>query len=59
MSNYGTYEGVEELRQQAKEDLDGCILAILNHDLKKNIDKGVLLHPDSIFARNQLILKQK
>ncbi len=51
------YEGVEELREQVKEDLDDCMLAILNHDLKKNINKGVLLHPDSIFARNQLILK--
>jgi len=49
------YEGIEDLRKLAIEDIDKCTLVILDHTIKKNIDKGVLIHPDGIFARNQLL----
>jgi predicted HD superfamily hydrolase involved in NAD metabolism len=49
------YESVEELRKLAMEDIDKCTLIILDYTIKKNIDKGVLVHPDGIFARNQLL----
>lgn len=49
------YEGVEDLRELAMQDIDKCTFVILNQTIKKNIDKGVLLHPDGIFARNQLL----
>ena len=49
------YEGVEELRKLAMQDIDQCTLVILDYTIKKNIDKGVLIHPDGIFARNQLL----
>lgn len=49
------YEGVENLRKLAMEDIDKCTLVILDYTIKKNIDKGVLIHPDGIFARNQLL----
>ena len=49
------YEGVENLRKLAMENIDKCTLVILDHTIKKNIDKGVLIHPDGIFARNQLL----
>lgn len=50
-----SYDGVEELRELAMQDIDKCALVILNQTIKKNIDKGVLIHPDGIFARNQLL----
>ncbi len=49
------YEGVEELRKLAMQNIDKCTLVILDYTIKKNIDKGVLIHPDGIFARNQLL----
>lgn len=49
------YEGVEELRELAMQDIDKCTLVILDQTIKKNIDKGALIHPDGIFARNQLL----
>lgn len=49
------YEGVESLRKLAMQDIDKCTLVILDYTIKKNIDKGVLIHPDGIFARNQLL----
>lgn len=53
-----SYEGVEELRKLAKEDIDSSILIMLEHAINKNIDKGVLIHPDGIIARNQIILER-
>lgn len=53
------YNGVQELRQLAMEDIDACTLTILNLTIKKNIDKGVFIHPDGIFARNQLLALKK
>lgn len=50
------YEGVEELRKLAMQDIDTCVLSLLDYAIKKNINKGVLLHPDSILARNQFVL---
>ncbi len=51
------YEQVENLRQLALEDLDKTMLTILDFTTKENIDKGKLLHPDGINARNALLLK--
>ena len=53
------YEEVEELRKLAVEDIDECTLIILDKTIKKNIDKGVLIHPDGIFARNQMLVQKK
>lgn len=49
------YDGVEEIRQLAKKDINSCIIAILTHDIKKNLDKGTLIHLDSILTRNKLL----
>lgn len=53
-----SYEGVEEFRELSKQDIDKCILEMLDYAIKKNIDKGVLIHPDSIFTRNKLLLEK-
>lgn len=52
-----SYALVEEFRNIAEQDIDKCILEMLNYVIKKNIDKGVLIHPDSVYARNELLLK--
>ena len=50
------YEGVQELRKLAKSNIDACILEILNYTIKENIDKGKLVHPNSILTRNKLLI---
>lgn len=50
------YEGVDELRKIAKTSIDKCMLAILDYTIKENIDKGKLIHPNSILTRNSLLL---
>ena len=51
-----TYEGVENLREIAYKDIDRAILEYLNRTIIQNINKNVLIHPDSIATRNQLML---
>lgn len=53
------YDKVEGLRKIAKENIDDCTLSIIEYDLKKNIDSGKLIHPNSILARNKLLLGRK
>lgn len=52
-----TFEEVENLRALAMQNLEEAVLAILSYDIKKNIDKGKLLHLDSINTRNSILLK--
>jgi HD superfamily phosphohydrolase YqeK len=49
------FEGVETLRKIAMQNLDEAVLTILNYDIKKNIDKGRIIHIDSIHTRNHLL----
>lgn len=51
-----TFEEVESLRNLAMQNLEEAVLAILSYDIKKNIDKGKLLHLDSINTRNAILL---
>ena len=53
-----TYEGIEELRELAKKDIDKCIIKLLDNAIKSNINKEVLIHPDSVIARNALIIEK-
>jgi len=50
------FEGVSELRKLAFEDIDSAIIAALGQIAQKNIRLGTLIHPDSVHARNYLIL---
>lgn len=54
-----SYEKVYELREIARTNLDSCMLAILDYTIKENIDKGKLVHPDSVLTRNSLLLNLK
>ena len=40
------------------QNLDKAVLLILNHDIKKNIDNGKIIHPDSILTRNKILSEE-
>ena len=53
------YPGVEKLRQLAKEvPLDDMMLAGFSQSIQFVVAKGYLIHPDTVLARNELLLKK-
>lgn len=50
------YSDIEYIRKLAFQDLDEALLYILNFDIKKNIEQGRMIHPDSIFTRNAILV---
>ena len=54
------YPGVEELRRLAREaSLDEMTLAGLTRSIAFVLEKGHLIHPDTVLARNELLLAGK
>ncbi|QUH26758.1 bis(5'-nucleosyl)-tetraphosphatase (symmetrical) YqeK [Serpentinicella alkaliphila] len=51
------YKVVEGLRVLAKEDLDRAVLKTLDNTIKYVIDIEKPLHPNTFFARNELLVK--
>jgi len=49
------FHGVDKVRDLAYKDLDKAILISLDNTIKHILDKGVLIHPDTINARNFII----
>jgi len=49
--------GVEKLRKMAEKDLDRSVLIIIDKGLLYLINKGSLIHPISIEARNNILSK--
>ncbi|WP_432664247.1 bis(5'-nucleosyl)-tetraphosphatase (symmetrical) YqeK [Wukongibacter baidiensis] len=49
------FPGVDEIRNIAKYDLNRAVLMALDNSIKHVISKGLLIHHNSIFARNALI----
>ena len=47
------YEDLKTVRDLADEDLDKCILYILDYMLVDNVNKKKLIHPNSIKIRNK------
>lgn len=53
------YPGVDNLRQLAKEaSLDDMMLAGFSQSIQFVVAKGHLIHPDTVLARNELLLKK-
>ena len=53
------YPGVEELRRLAREaSLDEMTLAGLTRSVAFVLEKGQLIHPDTVLARNELLLEK-
>ncbi|MDD3766025.1 MAG: bis(5'-nucleosyl)-tetraphosphatase (symmetrical) YqeK [Eubacteriales bacterium] len=51
-----TYEGVEQLRRLAYSDLDGASLVALDYTINKLVASHRMLHPDTVNARNFLLM---
>ncbi|WP_432408930.1 bis(5'-nucleosyl)-tetraphosphatase (symmetrical) YqeK [Wukongibacter sp. M2B1] len=49
------FPGVEEIRNVSKHDLNKAVLMTLDNSIKHVISKGLLIHNNSILARNALI----
>ncbi len=49
------FDGVEELRALAYEDIDAAILLGIDFTLSELIEKGSMFHPDTVHARNKLL----
>lgn len=52
------FEGVEELRKQAYQDLDEAIITGLDYTISELLSEGKMFHPDTVHARNYLILQK-
>ena len=51
------YSGVEEVRAMAYEDIDKALVMSLNRTILQVLRRGNLLHPETIKARNYLIME--
>jgi len=51
------FEGVEEARKQVYKDMEKCIAVCCDSTIRYIIQKGWLLHPYIIDARNEAIMK--
>lgn len=51
------YPGVDTLRQIAEEDLDKAILKAFNNTIVYVISLDELLHPNTLYARNEILEK--
>lgn len=52
------FSGVNELRYLAYKDIDEAIIKGIDDTIKDLTDRGLMLHPDTIHARNSLIAKR-
>lgn len=53
------FPGVEWFREYAFKDLDRCLRLAMDHTIKYLVDKGKLIHLDTLRARNYLISIEK
>lgn len=51
------YEGIEDLRKLARSDIERAYLKALDHSIKYVVDKGQMIHPNSIESRNAILMK--
>lgn len=49
------FSGVEELRNDSKDDLDKAMLNALTHTIKYLLEKGCLIDINTVKARNYLL----
>lgn len=52
------FKSVELIRKKSFENLDKAVVMAMDNTIKYVIEKGGLIHPFTIFARNQLILRE-
>lgn len=49
------WQGVEEIRILAKENINQAVIGILDMTIQEKIEEKELIHPDSILARNSIL----
>jgi len=52
-----TFKDLEYVNNLADISLDEALIYIIDVSIMKNIEKGRLIHPDSIYLRNKLLKK--
>jgi len=50
--------GIEEVRKAATYDLDDAMLLALDRTIKYVVNRGALLHPDTVDARNSILMER-
>jgi len=53
------FPGVENIREWAYKDIDKAILLALESTIGYVIQRGMLLHPDTIYTRNYIIMSMQ
>lgn len=56
--NREQFDGLEELRSLTQHDLDRAMLFALEISIRSVLDRGLLLHPDTVGARNWMLLEK-
>ena len=56
---YRDFDGVENLRRLCNENLDLAFCEALGRSLKFNIEKGNIMHPNTLYAWNEMCIKNK
>lgn len=56
---YRNFEGVEEIRKLAFEDIDKSLILAMERTIIFLIEKNKLIHPNTVKARNYLIVELK
>jgi len=42
-----------------KQDIDSAMLELINQELNYLISKNLIIHPDTLFARNKILINRK
>lgn len=53
------FQGIDNLRMLAKQDLELAMIKAYEQSIEYLIDCGLLIHPDCVLGRNQLVAKRK
>ena len=53
------FDGVEALRKAAYENIDEAIITGIDYTISELLEAGRVFHPDTVYARNHLILQRQ
>lgn len=56
---YRDFDGLENLRKLCNEDLDLAFCEALRRSVVFNIEKGNIIHPNTLYAWNEMCMKNK
>ena len=53
------FSWVPAVRKKAEKDLDGALLEIIDHTLRSILDRELMMHPNTVTMRNEILISQK